>query len=325
MALTLLEASKLNSGTIKEATLIELYPRSSEVLRVLPFQTINGNAISYNLEDRLPGVGFRGVNEGFDESTGIINPQTEALKIGGGDLDVDKFILDTQGQEQRDLQERLKVKALALNWTRQFIKGNSITNPRVFDGLEARIGGGQLLTNVDAAKAPIANLNLLMLDRLIKKVDGPTHLIMHGDLLDRLTMYVSRNNMGHNITRDINEFGNQITSYRGLPILEIGMDDTGEDILQFDGGTVVSRTDAGAAGPAVPTTSIYCVSIGEGKLQGIQGRASGVAGMSIRDLGELQDKPVVRTRVEWYSGLMIQNGRAAARLQGVGDVNPIYE
>ena len=35
------------------------------------------------------GIAFRGINEGYDESTGVLNPQTESLVICGGDSDFD--------------------------------------------------------------------------------------------------------------------------------------------------------------------------------------------------------------------------------------------
>jgi len=133
MALTLLEASKQHDNPLRSA-IIELYARGSDILMALPFENIQGNALRYNREDILPGIGFRGVNEGYTESTGILNPVTEPLLIAGGDLDVDKFILTTMGQGQRAVQEAMKIKALALMWTRAFIKGDSASNPKSMDG-----------------------------------------------------------------------------------------------------------------------------------------------------------------------------------------------
>jgi hypothetical protein len=37
----------------------------------------------------------------------------------------------------------------------------------------------------------------------------------------------------------------------------------------------------------------------------------------VRDLGELDTKPVYRTRLEFYTGLAIFGGKGAARLTGV--------
>src|SRR5689334_13959729 len=124
MALTLVEAAKLHSGEVQRSAIIELFAMGSDVLRTLPFDTIAGNALRYNREETLPGIGFRGVNEAYTESTGVINPVTEPLVIAGGDLDVDKFIIETMGADQRAVQEAMKSKALSLRWSLAFIKGD---------------------------------------------------------------------------------------------------------------------------------------------------------------------------------------------------------
>ena len=62
MALTLVEAAKTVQNPIQSA-IIEMYARSSSILAALPFTTIAGNALRYNREETLPGIGFRGVNE----------------------------------------------------------------------------------------------------------------------------------------------------------------------------------------------------------------------------------------------------------------------
>ena len=119
--------------------IVEMYARNADILRVLPFDNIAGNALKYNREDILPGVGFRGVNEGFTESVGVLNPITESLVIAGGDLDVDRFITQTMGANQRSVQEGLKVKALAHRWTLAFIKGDSRLTHASLTGLQRRI------------------------------------------------------------------------------------------------------------------------------------------------------------------------------------------
>ena len=42
-------------------------------------------------------------------------------------------------------------------------------------------------------------------------------------------------------------------------------------------------------------------------------------GITVRDLGELQTKPVMRTRVEWFPGIALFHPRAAARLWSIAD------
>jgi hypothetical protein len=302
MALTLVEAAKRNSGDVVRSAIIELYAQSSDVLRTLPFTDIQGNALKYNREETLPGVGFRGVNEGFSESTGILNPQTEPLVIAGGELDVDKFIVDTMGSDQRSVHEAMKMKALALRWTRAFIKGDSTTEPREFDGLQTRIVGAQ---KIDAGATSGGDaLSLQKLDELIDQVDDPSHLIMNKAMRRRLTAAARNTSVGGFITWERDEFGRKVAFYNELPILILEDDNEGNAILPF--------SEANPGGGSAASTSIYCVSYGEGSLVGIQ---NGDA--DARDLGELEGKPAYRTRVEWYCGIAVYKGKAAARLQGI--------
>ena len=48
---------------------------------------------------------------------------------------------------------------------------------------------------------------------------------------------------------------------------------------------------------------------------GVIGLTNG--GLQAYDLGELDEKPAYRTRIEFYTGLAAQGGHAAARLRGV--------
>jgi len=306
MALTIVEAAKLNSGDVDRGAIVEMYARNSDILRVLPFENIAGNALKYNREDILPGVGFRGVNEGFAESVGVLNPITESLYIAGGDLDVDRFITQTMGANQRSVQEGLKVKALAHRWTLAFIKGDSSADPREFDGLQVRIPpGSSQLVDAGATSGGDA-LSLSKLDLLISKVDDPTHLIMNTAMMLKLTAAARATGVSGFMTWDRNEFGQRVNVYNDLPILIAKEDNLGNDILPF--------TEPNPGGGAAASTSIYAVSLGNGGLVGIQNGE-----ISIRNLGELEGKPSFRTRVEWYAGLAIFSGRSVARLRGIKD------
>ena len=310
MALTLVEASKqaANNGAQLRSAIIELYARSSDILMVLPFETIQGNALKYNREETLPGVGFRGVNEAYTESTGILNPVVEPLVIAGGDLDVDKFILDTMGADQRAVQEAMKVKALALRWTLAFLKGDSAAVSKEFDGLQVRLTGTQLIDAGSSAGGDA--LSLAKLDQVIDAVQSPTHLVMNKTMRRRLSAAARVTTVGGFITWDKDEFGRGIARYADLPILIADEDNTGSQILPF--------TEADLGGGADVCTSIYCVSFGECMLTGIQSSE-----VQVRDLGEMQSKPVLRTRVEWYCGIAAFHGKCATRLRGIKDAEVV--
>lgn len=292
MALTLLEAAKLNTGDVYKAGVMMKFAETSDILRVLPFEGIAGNSLKYNVEETLPGIGFRGVNGSYTESTGIINPKSESLVIAGGDLDVDKFIVDTMGTDQRTVQEAMKIKALALSWTKTFIKGDSESDPREFDGLQKRLSGDAVIDN------GTAGLSLAKLDEAIDYVEGANAILMSKAMRRLLTVAARTQAVGGNITYEIDEFGRQVTRYNDLPILIVDKDNENNQILDF--------TEAGS------TTSIYICAFGEGQLSGIEN-----GGMDVRDMGELENKPAYRTRVEWYSSMAVFAPYSAARLKNI--------
>ena len=96
------------------------------------------------------------------------------------------------------------------------------------------------------------------------------------------------------ITR--NEFGYQQMIYAGLPLLELDRDNKNVAILDSN----------------VAAQDLYVVSFGNDHLTGIQN-----GGVNVRELGESHTTPQLTTRVEWYCGLALINGRAAARLSGI--------
>lgn len=306
MALTIIEAAKLNPGDVLRTAVVDMYAQNSDILRVLPFQNIAGNALRYNREEILPGVGFRGVNEAFSESTGVLNPITESLTIAGGDLDVDTFLVNTMGASQRSVHEAMKIKALAHRWSLAFIKGDSMTDPREFDGLQRRIPSGSAQLIAAGATSGGDALSLFKLDQLIFQVDSPTHLLMNKTMVLRLTQAARSTSVGGFISFSLDEFGRRVTRYNDLPILIFDEDNTGAQILPF--------TEANPGGGTAASTSVYCISLGDGSLVGIQNGE-----MTPRDLGELDTKPVLRTRVEWYSSIAVFSGKSVARLHGIKD------
>lgn len=305
LALTLIEAAKLESGTEFSRAIIELYSGSSSVLANLRFQDIQGNALKYNREANYPGVGFRGVNEAYTASVGVLNPLTEALVITGGDIDVDKFIVDTMGSQQRAVHEGLKVRALALSWTNSFINGNNQTDPRQFDGLNQRVTGSQLISA--GATANGAALSLDKMDEAIDQCLNPTHILMSKAMQRKFAKAARTTAVSGNVNYETNQLGQRIMLYSGIPILAIDLDNDGNEILGFD--------EAAASGTDT-ATSVYVMAMAPDGLMGLQN-----GGIAARDLGELETQPLFRTRVEWYTGLAIFNGRAVVRLQHIGDLD----
>ena len=302
MAMTLLEASKRASGDVKRQAVIEMFAEASALVNALVWDDIPGGSLTYNFEGELPGVAFRGFNEGYDESVGVINPQTEVLKIAGGDLDVDKALIKTRGPAIRTTEEAAKVKALAMHIADRMINGDSSSNVREFDGLRRRVTGGQLFGPLAANNTGNGPLSLEKLDAAIDAVDSPTHLIMSKAMRRKLTK-AARSNLGGDITYTTDNWGRQVTVYNDLPILIADYNDRGQNIIDFN--------EAGPAGGST-CTSIYVVSIGPNRVLGIQNGT-----IEVEDLGEIDEKPVLRTRVEWLVGMAVMHGRSVARIWGI--------
>ncbi len=312
MSMTLMEYAKtaFNGGEVKRASVISQFARASAWLAALPFQNIQGGAYTYDIEGALPGIAFRGINESFTASTGLINPQAEALRIGGGDLDVDVALVKMYGPDRRAQEEVMKIKALAAEVTRVLIKGSSTTEPREFDGLQARlvVGGNQVVSagTTDAGDA----MSLYKLDTMISRVAGPNkRLWMNRTMQLRLSAAARLATVGGYINWSPDDFGRQVMSYNGIPVDVPYPENDGTEPLAFDEQGDIEGTPAGTT-----STSIYCVSLGDGYVRGIQNGA-----MDVRDLGEINTSPVYRTRVEWLVSLCLENPKAAARLGGISN------
>lgn len=300
--LTLHEAAKQFDTDLKRQAIIEMFAGSTELNAVIPFMDLPGGSYSYSQEAKLPNIGFRGINEGYTASIGVINPMVETLKIAGGDLDVDKALIKMHGPGTRSVQEEMKVKAFGQTITDAFINGDA-TDGVSFDGLRRRVTGYQLLTANEDQPDDSNTLSLATLDEAIDRVQGPTHIIMDSRMRNLLTRAAKTSTVGGDLQYDKDDFGRRVAYYNDLPILITGDNQHGERILDFN--------ELGVDGTA-NTGSIYVVAFGEGKVKMLQNGT-----LEVTDLGEVDDKPVLRTRVEWLVGMAIEHGKAVSRIHSI--------
>ncbi len=94
MAMTKAEAAKLTKNLLLRGV-IETIVRESQVLTLLPFLEVTGTAVTYNREATMPAASFYDVGDTWTEATPTFTPVTTALKILGGDADVDNFLQAT--------------------------------------------------------------------------------------------------------------------------------------------------------------------------------------------------------------------------------------
>lgn len=314
MAVTLAEAAPLIPDNLQRGV-VETFVINSPVLDRLPIKGIGGNAYSYNTEGTLPGIAFRGVNEAYTESTGTFNQRTETLAIMGGDADVDKFIVATGSElnDQKALQTAAKVKAASYKFQETFINGDIAVDPKAFDGLKKRLTGGQVLDAAANGLGPVAAGHDFFdaLGALVGAVPGLTGangaLYANSAIIAKIMSSARRLGGADWITEAMT--GKRVPTYNGIPLLDIGQTAAGADII--------AQTET--QGAATTASSIYAVKFGGDESdQAVTGLASnGLLYPAAYDLGELQTKPAYRVRIDWYCGLAVFGGKAAARLRGV--------
>jgi hypothetical protein len=297
MGLTLLEAAKTDTNQQRVVVIRAL--AESQVIRIVPFLDVQGG-IDYMTEAELPAVGFRGVNETFDVTYGVMNPDYERLKPFGGDIDVDMHLIKNKGPQVKAQQIEAKLRSMRLTFEDYWFNGDESVDPRAFDGLKKRIG-----TESSQAFNSNGAFSLQKLDELIDSVDGDNKVIHMGKAMRRLLTAASRSTtIGGFLTTTRDEFGKLITTYGETPIV---VTDTNAQNVPIQGFTESGNT-----------TSVYCVAYGDQQVTGIQGPDSaGGYGVDVTAFGHVQDAPVDRTRIEWGAGLAILNGRSAARAYGI--------
>jgi hypothetical protein len=305
------------NGQYKKAGVIKTFVDTSPLLAAIPMLPIMGNSFAWTRQVALGSAGTRAVNGSFTESAGQVENRSVGLKIIGGDLDVDQFLLATHGPEHRAIQEQAKAALIAQTISWQIIKGSvaggggSTADANGIDGLQVRYGGGfggtavvdggenagQILQNAGASQA----LSLRDLDTAIQSTENPTHILMAKKQRVNITAKL-RNASSLATSRD--EFGRIITTYNGIPIIDA-------DVL----GTVSGLEQLGYnEGASTNRTSIYVLSLSD---MGLAMVTNG--GVQVRDLGEQNAKAVQRTRVEMYCNIADMHPRCVTRLYDIAD------
>ncbi|MGC0144460.1 MULTISPECIES: major capsid protein [unclassified Pseudactinotalea] len=300
MAVTLAQAAALETSPVRRGAL-ETAVEVSQVWDRLPFENIEGNAYAYDKDKVLPGTAFRTVNEAYVESTGVINQDTERLVILGGDADVDQFIEKTMQSSRGVLmadQVRMKLESAQATYVDTMFNGDVEVDPKSFDGLRKRLIGGQVIDSV----APATEEAFLdELDALFGQVTGGAPDVVYGPgtIISRLKSLGRKVGGAEYINSEIT--GKREFTWNGVPFIDPGEHWSGRAILGVD------PTNGG---------DLYAVKFASGiGVSGVLGITNG--GLQAYYLGELDEKPAVRTRIDFYTGFVVQGGKAAARLRGV--------
>jgi len=303
-SVTLIEMAKGVDPATK--AFIEIYSKTSDILNAMYFTSdgVAAGVYRYNIEGALPGIAFRGINEAYTPSAGILNPQVETLKVAGHEFRVDTAEVRWKGQGYRAKQVAMQMKSMAALVTDKLLRGDNTSDPREPDGLQRRLPltGSRTISNTTASGGAAVKLSKLIEAR--DSTMSPTHWIMNRDMRRWLSLSQSDTSVSGYFTQTADSFGNVVTRFMGLPILvgyEVGPE---TQILPF--------TEANFGGGATTSTSIYCVNLSQDGLQMLQSQPP-----MAKDLGEMQSEPSWLTRAEWDISPVIENPYCVTRLSSI--------
>ena len=319
MAWTLVDLSQVETDTLRKSV-IDTLLMESNVMQVVPWETIGQLATTIVRIQDLPSVGFRKINEGYSSTEGHFEQKVENISLMGCYMDCDKAIARAKNTiaDARAITQVMALKGTAYHFNDKFINGDPATDPEEFKGLQKRVddvyadgfteqyidnagtsGDGVLLSSAESHNF------LNKLDQLIYSIKGhnPDFLLMNKKMLLALRAILRKEKLLDN-TKDM--FDRVVDVYQGCRLVDIGIkrDQTTE---------IITNTETLEAAGAAESTSIYAVKFGIGELLwGIQEYP-----LEVTDKGELEATPVYRTELDWPLGLALADPRAIGRLYGV--------
>lgn len=309
MPLLKTEADKLSNNQMVAGVIDEIIEKD-DLFAVLPFVRVNSKAYVYHREDEgaqnnvTAGDGlptFLNPNDTIVEGAVPFVEVVAKLRILAGDVDVDKFLQETESDtnDQLAIQIAKKAKAVGRMYHKTLATGDAVGNVKEFDGIDKLVAAGQTLL----AGTNGAALTLSMLDQLLDSVpNGADALVMR-----RGTMRAFRNLLrvagGTSASEFMMEaFGRPMLTHNGVPIL----------VNDFLPGVETAGTNSN-------TCSVYAVRLNEADgLHGLYGGAD--AGIRIENVGTVQNKDADRIRVKWYCGLALKSTKSIGRLTGVTNI-----
>ena len=301
MSLLKVEAEKLSRSELSRGVIEEIITKDS-VFNLLPFMQVNGKAYVYNREATISEGDFLDPNDVVNEGAATFAEITTKLRILAGDVDVDKFLMETMGDtnDQLAVQIALKAKALGRKFQRTLILGDNTGSPKEFDGISKLVTAGQTLS----AGTNGAAMTLSMLDQLLDQVpNGADAIFMRSGTIRAYKDLLRTVGGGTDAAMlQLRNFSAPILCHSGVPILV-------NDYL----------TGVEVQGSSSVCTSVYAVRMNE--LDGLHGLYGGSsAGIRVEDVGTVQNKDAWRIRLKWYAGLALKSTQSLARLKGVTNI-----
>ena len=299
-SITLAEASKLGLDDLT-AGVIENIVTVDAMYSVLPFQPINGNALTYNRENALGDAQVLGIDGTITaKSAATFTKVTSSLTTIIGDAEVNGLIQaqnvgGNAGNDVVAVQIASKAKSIARTYQNLFINGDA-NNANEFNGLIHLVSAGQTIAGGSAA------LDFGMLDELIQSVKTKgsqvDFIAMPAKGLRKVAALLRA--LGGSTADYVEINGVRVLHYNGVPILRNDWIPTtlgvgGDESLVFAGNWDDGSQSVGIAG----LTSAQNM------------------GIHVQGVGPSETKDNEIYRVKFYSGLANYSNLGLAAINAV--------
>ena len=263
-----LEEAKKNTEDKLSPLVIDEFRKNNLLWNNLTFNDCvspqrGGASLTYGYTRQVtqPTAAFRAVNTEYAPQEVTKERHTADLKIFGGSFQVDRVIADMGGSTKEvTLQMQQKIKAASALFNDTVINGDSAVDAKAFDGLEKAVAGSSTEDTpssvIDLSTSDAIDKNykhfLDALDEFLMGFDGTPGFIGGNIKLISKIRACARRAAMYQTTK--NDLGQQIESYAGIPLVNLGAKSGSNDPV------VSINTTAGDAN--VGCTSLYAARFG---------------------------------------------------------------
>jgi hypothetical protein len=321
MAVTLVDYAKQSKDPLQKGFIMDLL-RYSDLLKVVPFRTVEGLQVSGTRWQTLPAAAFRKIGAGYTESTGTTEDVAETLVALGGDVKIDRFLTGNANVIEDPLvtQMRMKAKSVAFKFNDAFINGDQASDADSFEGLKKRNSNMPSRMDINLANAG-DSLKVLAgttqehqfidaIHQAIKYVDGANAILCNETTWLGLGQVARRLNLFQTLTDAMGRQWNSISSGSNIvPFVDVG--------LKSDKSTeiITNAEDPGDGGN--DSTSIYVVRMDdEDGLHGLNLAGHELEVYDPLDGGEMESGPQYLRRIDWGVGLFNLSQYVICRIRG---------
>lgn len=330
MPWTLIQALQNEKDPYRQG-ILEVWWMESNLMAAVVFETINRLSLEVRRVGRLSLTksSWVSIDGSYSSATVDLEALMEDMHKLGRDVDIPRDMTDLDGQfeDPRVLNAEANIQSMAYEFNEAIVNGPNVggtsgtNNPFAITGIRNRIlqqsnltGLSGLIQQTAAAGTPFgssassANRNTVW-----DSIDAAYYVIhqkkpdfgLSNDTLLRAMNSAARRESWYSNERD--QYERWISHYRGTPIYDVG--------LKYDQATkIITDTELSQDGTTATCTSLFWVKNGVGTEFCLYEKSPG---LDVRDIGELQSGPTMRTRIDWLLTPMNAHPRCLSQVAGI--------